>query len=53
MPAAELSHSLEESRLQRDSPASGPGAVSSLNIYNVSGTIFFHSNQSILNGYGT
>ncbi len=32
-------------------PANGPN--SSVNIYNVSGTIYFHSNQSVLSGYGT
>lgn len=29
------------------------GANSSVNIYNVYGTIYFHSNQSVLSGYGT
>ncbi|MGD0792601.1 MAG: hypothetical protein ABR920_12605 [Terriglobales bacterium] len=32
-------------------PANGPN--SSVNIYNVSGTIYLHSNQSVLSGYGT
>jgi hypothetical protein len=32
-------------------PANGPN--SSVNTYNVSGTIYLHSNQSVLNGYGT
>ncbi|MGO9572976.1 MAG: beta strand repeat-containing protein [Terriglobales bacterium] len=32
-------------------PANGPN--SSINIYNVYGTIYLHSNQSILSGYGT
>jgi hypothetical protein len=32
-------------------PASGPN--SSVNTYNVFGTIYLHSNQSVLNGYGT
>lgn len=32
-------------------PASGPN--SSVNTYNVLGTIYLHSNQSVLNGYGT
>jgi hypothetical protein len=37
-------------------PANGPylgGSGRSLNNYNVYGTIFLHSNQSILSGYGT
>ena len=29
------------------------GANSSVNTYNISGTLYFHSNQSILSGYGT
>jgi hypothetical protein len=37
-------------------PANGPylgsGGLWSLNNYNVYGTIFFHSNQSVLNGHG-
>jgi len=36
-------------------PANGPytsGPGQSVNNYNVYGTIFFHSNQSVLNGYG-
>ena len=34
-------------------PANGPGYPSHLlNTYNVAGTIYLHSNQSILNGYG-
>jgi hypothetical protein len=33
-------------------PANGPFDGSSINAYNVYGTIFFHSNQSILGGYG-
>jgi hypothetical protein len=35
-------------------PANGPqaGVSHTLNTYNVYGTIFFHSNQSILSGYG-
>jgi hypothetical protein len=32
-------------------PANGPN--SSINVYNVYGTIYLHSNQSILSGYGT
>ena len=32
-------------------PANGPN--SSVNTYNVSGTIYLHSNQSVLSGYGT
>ncbi len=32
-------------------PANGP--YDSVNIYNLSGTIYFHSNQSALSGYGT
>jgi hypothetical protein len=32
-------------------PANGPN--SSVNVYNIFGTIYFHSNQSILTGYGT
>ncbi len=32
-------------------PANGPNT--SVNTYNVYGTIFLHSNQSVLNGYGT
>ena len=32
-------------------PANGPN--STINTYNVYGTIYLHSNQSILNGYGT
>jgi hypothetical protein len=32
-------------------PANGPNT--SINTYNVYGTIFLHSNQSVLNGYGT
>src|SRR5208337_5309826 len=32
-------------------PANGPN--SSVNIYNVAGTIYWHSNQSVLSGYGT
>ena len=37
-------------------PANGPytgGPGQSVNNYNVYGTIFFHSNQSVLTGYGT
>ena len=35
-------------------PANGPGYPNhSLNTYNVAGTIYLHSNQSVLNGYGT
>ncbi len=34
-------------------PANGPGAPHSINTYNVFGTIYLHSNQSILSGYGT
>ncbi|MGA9354159.1 MAG: hypothetical protein WBV46_10755 [Terriglobales bacterium] len=35
-------------------PSNGPGyPAHSLNIYNVAGTIYLHSNQSILNAYGT
>ncbi len=35
-------------------PASGPGyPTHSLNTYNVPGTIYLHSNQSVLSGYGT
>jgi hypothetical protein len=35
-------------------PANGPGyPVHSLSTYNVYGTIYLHSNQSILSGYGT
>jgi len=34
-------------------PANGPGyPVSALATYNVYGTIYFHSNQSVLHGYG-
>ena len=33
-------------------PANGPFDPPSINTYNVYGTIFFHSNQSILNGMG-
>ena len=33
-------------------PANGPGVVHSINTYNVYGTIYLHSNQSVLNGYG-
>ncbi len=36
-------------------PASGPysgSGIITLNNYNVYGTIFFHSNESVLNGYG-
>ena len=29
------------------------GANSSINTYNIAGTLYFHSNQSLLNGYGT
>jgi Lower baseplate protein N-terminal domain len=32
-------------------PANGPG--STVNTYNVTGTIYLHSNQSVLSGYGT
>ncbi len=32
-------------------PANGPNGT--VNTYNVFGTIFFHSNQSVLSGYGT
>src|ERR1700722_7862849 len=32
-------------------PANGP--FSSVNVYNVYGTIYLHSNQSVLSGYGT
>ena len=32
-------------------PANGP--ASSINTYNIAGTLYFHSNQSVLNGYGT
>jgi hypothetical protein len=32
-------------------PANGPN--SSINTYNVNGTIYLHTNQSVLNGYGT
>jgi hypothetical protein len=36
-------------------PANGPevGGVHSVNTYNVPGTIYLHSNQSVLSGYGT
>ncbi len=36
-------------------PANGPelGIVHSVNTYNIFGTIYLHSNQSVLNGYGT
>lgn len=35
-------------------PANGPGyPVHSLSTYNVYGTIYLHSNQSVLSGYGT
>ena len=34
-------------------PSSGPGyPTHSLNTYNVAGTIYFHSNESVLSGYG-
>ena len=34
-------------------PSNGPGyPTHSLNTYNVAGTIYFHSNQSVLSGYG-
>lgn len=35
-------------------PANGPqiGAVHSINTYNVSGTIYLHTNQSVFSGYG-
>jgi hypothetical protein len=33
-------------------PANGPGIPHSINTYNVYGTIFFHSMQSVLNGAG-
>jgi len=35
-------------------PANGPqvGSEHSIHTYNISGTIFFHSNQSMLSGYG-
>ncbi len=35
-----------------DGPASGKEHKSSLNTYNVYGTIYLHANQSVLNGYG-
>ncbi len=34
-------------------PANGPGTPHSINTYNVFGTIYLHSNQSVLSGYGT
>ncbi len=34
-------------------PANGPGTSHSINTYNVFGTIYLHSNQSALSGYGT
>src|SRR6266852_3761885 len=33
-------------------PANGPGAPHSINTYRVPGTIYLHSNQSVLSGYG-
>jgi hypothetical protein len=33
-------------------PANGPGSPHSINTYSVPGTIYLHSNQSVLNGYG-
>ncbi|MFZ0683946.1 MAG: hypothetical protein WAM89_00255 [Terriglobales bacterium] len=34
-------------------PANGPGNPHSVNTYNIYGTIYLHSNQSVLSGYGT
>jgi hypothetical protein len=34
-------------------PANGPGNPHSINTYNIYGTIFLHSTQSVLNGAGT
>jgi hypothetical protein len=33
-------------------PANGPGYPHSINTYSVTGTIYLHSNQSVLSGYG-
>ena len=33
-------------------PANGPGLPHSINTYRVAGTIYMHSNQSVLSGYG-
>ncbi len=34
-------------------PANGPGSPHAFNTYDVYGTVYLHSNQSVLSGYGT